>query len=152
MWTRRLAGYGPASAGTFTSGATEATLTALLPARAAWQPDAWSADVRGPLPVIVHGEHTHYAVSRAVGVLGLGTATCVSVSARNWRLDPLALAATLEGLYREGRPVIAVVATAGHTATGSFDDLESIAAVCDRFDAWLHVDGAHGAWRGTRTR
>ena len=60
-------------------------------------------------------------------------------------MDPAALGATLERLHREGRDVLAVVATAGCTAVGAFDDLEAIADLCDRYGHWLHVDGAHGA-------
>lgn len=144
-WMRTLAGFGDAAGGTFTSGGTEATFTALLAARAVWQPDAWVSGLRGPLPVLVHGEHAHYAVTRAAGALGIGTANCVAVPTRDWRLDPAALASTLERLHAEDRPVLAVVATAGYTATGAFDDLEAVAAVCERFGVWLHVDGAHGA-------
>jgi L-2,4-diaminobutyrate decarboxylase len=40
---------------------------------------------------------------------------------------------------------MAVVATAGTTATGSFDDLETIGSLCTEQGIWLHVDGAHGA-------
>ena len=40
---------------------------------------------------------------------------------------------------------MAVVATAGSTATGSFDDLEAIGRACEERGLWLHVDGAHGA-------
>jgi L-2,4-diaminobutyrate decarboxylase len=39
---------------------------------------------------------------------------------------------------------MAVIATAGSTATGSFDDLDAIATVCDEHGVWLHVDAAHG--------
>ena len=144
-WMAQLAGFGAAAGGTFTSGGTEASFTALLAARAAWQPDAWASGLRGPLPVLVHGEHAHYAVARAAGELGIGTSNCVAVPARDWRLSPAALAATLERLHAEGRAVLAVVATAGHTATGAFDDLEAVAEVCEKFGVWLHVDGAHGA-------
>jgi L-2,4-diaminobutyrate decarboxylase len=93
----------------------------------------------------VYGEHAHYAVSRAVGELGLGMRSAVAVPSRDWRMDPAALAATLDRLAAEGRRVMAVVATAGSTATGSFDDLETIGSLCEARRLWLHVDGAHGA-------
>jgi L-2,4-diaminobutyrate decarboxylase len=48
-------------------------------------------------------------------------------------------------LDASGRRVMAVVATAGSTATGSFDDLDAVADRCDAGGVWLHVDGAHGA-------
>jgi len=144
-WMCELAGFGEGSAGTITSGGTEATLTALLAARAAWQADAWTTGLREPLPVLVHGEHTHYSASRAAGVLGIGTANCVKVASREHRMDTIALAATLKQLRAEGRPVLAVVATAGCTATGAFDDLHAIADLCDAHGCWLHVDAAHGA-------
>ena len=40
---------------------------------------------------------------------------------------------------------MAVVATAGTTATGSFDDLETVGEMCEAQGIWFHVDGAHGA-------
>jgi L-2,4-diaminobutyrate decarboxylase len=40
---------------------------------------------------------------------------------------------------------MAVVATAGTTATGSFDEIDAVADRCEAHGAWLHVDGAHGA-------
>jgi L-2,4-diaminobutyrate decarboxylase len=114
-WMCDLAGLGPSASGTFTSGGTEATFTALLAARAA-------------------------------GAMGLGTDNCVSVSSTpEFKMDPVALASTLERLHKEGREVLAVVATAGCTAVGAFDDLNAVADLCDRYGHWLHVDGAHGA-------
>ena len=79
-------------------------------------------------PVLLCGEHAHYAVTRAAGELGLGM--------RNVLRDRIArlhdgsgrrCAGALDDLARDGRRVMAVVATAGSTATGSFDDLEAIA-------------------------
>jgi len=69
----------------------------------------------------------------------------IPIRSRNHRMDPDALRLALDALGREGRRVMAVVATAGSTATGSFDDLETIAALCDQHGVWLHIDGAHGA-------
>ena len=146
-WMCDLAGFGPAAGGTLTSGGTEATFAALLAARAALLPDAWERGVAvgDASPVVLCGEHAHYAVARAVGQMGLGTRNLVLVPSRDHHMDPNALARAVDEQRRAGRPVMAIVATAGSTATGAFDDLETIGELCDRHGIWLHVDGAHGA-------
>jgi L-2,4-diaminobutyrate decarboxylase len=144
-WMAELAGYGPDAGGTFTSGGTEATFTALLAARARALPNSWERGVGTTPPAVVYGENAHYAVTRAIGELGLGLGAAVTVPTRNFRMDPEALAATLDRLARENRSVMAVVATAGSTPTGSFDDLERIGVLCEGHGVWLHIDGAHGA-------
>jgi L-2,4-diaminobutyrate decarboxylase len=60
-------------------------------------------------------------------------------------MDVDALERRLDDLARHGTRVMAVVATTGTTATGTFDDLEAIGRICEQRDLWLHVDGAHGA-------
>jgi L-2,4-diaminobutyrate decarboxylase len=144
-WLCGLAGFSSESGGTLTSGGTEATFTGLLAARAVALPDAWTNGVGANPPVLLCGEHAHYAVTRAGAQLGIGMRNVLSVASRDYRLDPDALAARIAELARDKRPVMAVVATAGSTATGSFDDLQAIASICDEHDIWLHVDGAHGA-------
>ena len=144
-WMCDLVGYGPGSGGTLTSGGTEATLTGLLAARSSVLPDAWADGVGAEPPVVVCGEHAHYAVARAVGEMGIGMRNVVTIPSRDWRMDTDALHAALMRLRAEGRTVMAVVATAGSTATGSFDELETIGAMCEERGIWLHVDGAHGA-------
>jgi len=144
-WMCELVGYDERAGGTLTSGGTEATFTALLAARSAVMPDVWTEGVGANPPVVVCGEHAHYAVSRAVGELGLGMRNAVAVPSREWRMHVDALRTTLDSLRDAGRQVMAVVATAGSTATGSFDDLEAIGALCEERGLWLHVDGAHGA-------
>ncbi len=144
-WMCGLAGYGEGAGGTMTTGGTEATFTALLAARNAALPDAWTTGVGGDPPVLLCGEHAHYAVTRAAGEMGIGTQNAVPIRSRDHKMDPDALRLALDALGREGRRIIAVVATAGSTATGSFDDLETIGALCDEHGVWLHVDGAHGA-------
>ena len=144
-WFAQLVGWGTEAGGTLTSGGTEATFTALLAARAHALPDAWEAGVGANPPVVVYGEQAHYAVTRAVAQLGLGLRNAVQVPLREHRMDVAALTASLDRLAAEGRPVMAVVATAGSTPTGSFDDLEAVGRLCTERGLWLHVDGAHGA-------
>jgi L-2,4-diaminobutyrate decarboxylase len=144
-WMCDLAGLGPQAGGTFTSGGTEATFAGLLAARQVALPDAWRKGVGADPPVVVCGEHAHYGVARAIGELGLGTDQTVVVPSRGFRMDVAALERQLDALRASGRQVMAVVATAGTTATGSFDDLDAIGRLCETRGIWLHVDGAHGA-------
>ena len=144
-WFTQLAGWDERAGGTLTSGGTEATFTALLAARAAALPEAWEHGVGANPPVVVYGEQAHYAITRAIGELGLGLRSGIAVPAREYRMDTGALEETLDRLQREGRPVMAVVATAGSTPVGAFDDLETIGRLCEARGLWLHVDGAHGA-------
>ena len=144
-WLCELAGWGAPAGGTFTSGGTEAIFTALLAARAAAMPDAWENGVGAEPPVVVSGEHAHYAVTRAVAQLGMGVKRAIAVPSCDHRMDVDALVATLQRLAASGTRVMAVVATAGSTATGSFDDIETIGSLCEERGIWFHVDGAHGA-------
>ena len=143
-WMTTLAGFEKSSGGTLTSGGSEATFTALLAARGAVMPDAWKNGVGNDPPVLLCGEHAHYAVTRAAAELGLGMRSVLPIRSRDYRMDTEALRGALGEMARRGRRVMAVVATAGSTATGSFDDLQAIGALCDEHNVWLHVDAAHG--------
>ena len=144
-WLAKLAGYGGGAGGALTSGGTEANFTAMLAARNAAVPTAWEDGLGADPPVVVYGEHAHYAVTRAIGQLGMGRRRGIPIASRDHRIDVDLLIAALDRLREDGKHVMAVVATAGTTATGSFDDLEAVGALCEERGIWLHVDAAHGA-------
>jgi L-2,4-diaminobutyrate decarboxylase len=144
-WMAELAGFGPRAGGHADVGRHGGHVRALLAARSRAIPNVWTAGVGAEPPVIVCGEHAHYAVSRAAGEMGIGLRHVVAVPSRDYRMDAEALERTLADLEASGRAVLAVVATAGSTATGAFDDLAAAADACERRGHWLHVDGAHGA-------
>lgn len=138
--------WGPGATGaggTFTSGGTEAIFTSLLAARNAALPEVARHGLRGPAAVVC-GEHAHYAVRRAAVQLGLGSNGAVAVRGTLGQMDPNDLERALDRLASACTPVIAVVATAGTTATGAFDDLAHIGSLCRARSLWLHVDAAHG--------
>jgi L-2,4-diaminobutyrate decarboxylase len=144
-WMCDAVGFPEGSGGTLTSGGTEATFTALLAARAAALPDAWMNGITEPKPVVLCGEHTHYAVTRAVAELGLGMRSAIVIASSSYHMDVVALERELRRLREREIPVMAVVATAGQTATGAFDDIDTIGRLCEDFGIWMHIDGAHGA-------
>jgi len=148
-WMTDLVGWDDHAGGMMTSGGTEATLTALLAARSRVIPNVWTHGIPAHCPVMICGEHTHYAVTRAAGVMGLGLQRVITIPSHDHRMDVTALRDKLRQLHSAHIGVMAVVATAGCTATGSFDDLNAIADLCAEFkdthgDLWLHVDAAHG--------
>jgi L-2,4-diaminobutyrate decarboxylase len=134
--------------GVLTSGGAQANLTALLAARqvkAGW--NAWQQGVGAGQPLrVLTSEHAHYSVSRAAGIMGLGTDAVIKVAAdEQGRMDMIALQLAWQRCLDEGSKPFAVVATAGCTPTGSIDPLPEIANFCSAHDLWMHVDGAHGA-------
>ncbi len=141
-----ILGYPEDADGILTHGGSVGNLTALLAARQAKAGhDVWTDGQREPFAVLV-SEQAHYCISRAVQIMGWGTAGAIAVATDDeFRMTHEALRAGYELAEQQGRRVLAVVASSCTTATGSFDPLEEVAAFCQANDLWFHVDGAHGA-------
>ncbi|MDQ0984634.1 aspartate aminotransferase family protein [Streptomyces sp. V2I9] len=140
-WTTERIGLGPAADGIFTSGGTQSNLQALLLARE-------EAKVRPEHLTrlrIFASECSHFSVQKSAKLLGLGPDAVVSVPVdRDKRMRAVGLARALESCVAEGAVPMAVVATAGTTDFGSIDPLPEIAALCERYAVWMHVDAAYG--------
>ena len=133
--------------GLITSGGSLANLTALLTARNVALGDSWTNGLadRSPAPVLVTHAEAHYCVTRAAGILGIGTEQVVRVPIDSQRrMDVNQLDEILSDLRTKNVPIVAVSAAACATPVGAFDPLPEIAEVCQRHDVWLHVDAAHG--------
>ncbi|QMU78740.1 aspartate aminotransferase family protein [Streptacidiphilus sp. PB12-B1b] len=137
-----LVGFPASGTGVFTTGGSESNLTALLLAR-----DAVSREQQRGGRFSVHcSADAHFSVGRAAAVLGLGPDAVVPVdTAPDGRMDPRVLDWGLADARAEGRPPLAVVATAGTTDRGAVDPLRAVAAVARRHGTRLHVDAAYGA-------
>src|SRR5205823_2355504 len=68
------------------------------------------------------------------------------------RLRADALAAAIDADARAGREPLLVAVAAGSTNTGAVDPLPEIAVICRERGAWLHVDGAYGAFAALTER
>ncbi|MCC6996881.1 MAG: aminotransferase class I/II-fold pyridoxal phosphate-dependent enzyme [Deltaproteobacteria bacterium] len=139
---------GPGGAGgVLTSGGSAGNLTALLAARQAGAGfDVWQRGLTTGQPLaVLAAETTHYSVARAAEIMGLGAEGVFPVPVdAAFQLRAEALPAALATAERAGRRVIAVVASAGSTATGAIDPLPAIADFAEAHRLWLHVDAAHG--------
>jgi glutamate/tyrosine decarboxylase-like PLP-dependent enzyme len=148
-WLLELFGLPDQCSVGFVTGATMATFTALAAARhRVLQRAGWNIEEDGyvgaPAIEVVLGDEAHVTVFVSLQMLGLGRARVHRVPAdEQGRMRPEALRDTLAGL--DG-PII-VSAQSGNVNTGAFDPLpEIVAAVREKDNAWLHVDGAFGLW------
>lgn len=153
-WLKELFYLPPDWQGMITSGATMSNLVGLAAAR------QWASELLGfnaaedglggqpPIPV-VSSTAIHASARKALGNLGLGRRSVLTVPAHGGRVDIDALAKALKNLKG---PVI-VIGNAGEVNTGQFDDLHAMAEICRSHvgGAWLHVDGAFGLFAAAST-
>ena len=144
-WLVELFGLPPETAGTFVTGATLASFSALAAARhellrrAGWDVEADGLFGAPPLTVVV-GEEAHASIGRALSLLGLGRERVLRVATDGhgrMRADALPQLGT-------GPTLVCV--QAGNVNTGAFDPIDAICDWAGRHDAWVHVDGAFGLW------
>lgn len=133
--------------GIFTSGGSEANLSAVLLALT----DRYPAYRDGGLvamaqrPIVYVSSEAHPSVLRGVRLSGLGAESIRIVRTdRALRMDAAALEELIVAEKRAGFAPLAVVLTAGTTGAGIIDPLERTADIAARHQLWLHVDAAWG--------
>jgi L-2,4-diaminobutyrate decarboxylase len=142
-----LIGYPSGSDGIFTHGGTAGNLTAMLAARQVKTDyNIWEDGVKEiNRPGYLISEQAHYSVGRNVKIMGLGDESIVKVPVdRYFRIRTDLLEEIKTAVEKKGIHIISVVASSCSTATGSYDDLEAVADFCEKYNLWMHVDGAHG--------
>lgn len=133
-----------------TSGGSLANLTALLAARNNEWPDGWKKGMKAchekGMPAIAVSEDTHYSITRAAGILGIGENQLVRLPVDASRKICIGkVQPVLDEAKRNGLHVFCLVASAGTTSVGAIDPLDELAGIARRNRLWMHVDGAHGA-------
>lgn len=92
----------------------------------------------------------HSSLYKAASVVGLGRASVKDIpvsSQEPWKID---ISKLENELKRSAEGIVSIIAlSAGEVNTGRFSTdgasvMKEIRALCDRYGAWLHVDGAFG--------
>lgn len=96
-----------------------------------------------PDAVEIFSASPHVTMVKALGVLGFGRKGFTDIAKMDGR-EAMDVAALDKALTKSPARAKVVIASAGIVSTGDFEDLEAIADLCDRHEAWLHVDGAFG--------
>ncbi|MGP4099004.1 pyridoxal phosphate-dependent decarboxylase family protein [Nonomuraea sp. KM90] len=138
-WLATRFGLPPGAGGVVTTGASVATLSAVVAARH----DRLGAEFGDG--TLYATEHTHYSLAKAAHLAGL-PAGCVRVvpTTADLRMDPAAAAAMIEADRAAGLRPFLLAGTAGSTSTGTIDPLAGLAALAREQGLWFHVDAAYG--------
>lgn len=138
-----LIGYGSQSNGTFPTGGSMSNYMALVMARDAKDPSCRLEGVRKPL-VVYTSKESHYSNAKNVSFAGIGRNNIRYIEAdATGRMIPEKLEEQIQKDLAEGFIPTYVNATAGTTVLGAFDPIDKIADVTEKYDIWLHVDGAY---------
>jgi L-2,4-diaminobutyrate decarboxylase len=143
----RLIGYPATCDGIFTHGGSAGNLTAMLAIRQNMTDyNIWEEGVREEnKPGFMVSEQSHYSIGRNAKIMGLGDESLIRIPYdKNYRMRTSLLEDYKLRAEDKGIKIVSVVANSCSTATGSYDDLESIADFCEKHGLWMHVDGAHG--------
>ncbi|WP_298425193.1 pyridoxal-dependent decarboxylase [uncultured Kordia sp.] len=138
-----LIGYGPQSNGTFPTGGSMSNYMALVMARDAKDPACRSKGMTKPM-VIYTSKESHYSNAKNTSFTGIGKDNIRYIEAdETGRMIPEKLEATVIEDIKNGFVPTYVNATAGTTVLGAFDPIDKLADITEKYDMWLHVDGAY---------
>ncbi len=130
--------------GSLAGGGSSANFMGLAMAREAKAP----ANDDGAQPVVIYASsEVHMSIPKAAALLGLGyhSIRYIGVDDR-FRMKGDELKSAIREDRAAGKKAIAIVGSAGTTATGSLDPLDELATIAGENDLWFHVDGAYGAF------
>jgi len=95
--------------------------------------------------VILVSKMGHYSLRKAGGILGIGNDNVIRIPINEqFQMDIHALEKQIQDLNKQNAAIIAVIAIAGTTETGTIDPIHDIADICDKYGIHFHVDAAWG--------
>ena len=144
-WLCDLYAMPAGASGTFTSGGTEANLSALACARHRADPSIRDRGTAGSRLVGYVSTEGHFSLDRSFDLLGLGRDNLRAVpSDDGCRIRIGELRAAIERDRDAGHRPFVVIGVLGTTSTGAVDPLPELAAVAREEGLWFHVDAAYG--------
>lgn len=146
-WLTKKFGLPADTSAIFTSGGTEANLSAIVVALTRAFPEYGQYGLRrlSATPTIYLTQEAHNGYNKIAHMTGLGReALRIVRTGPDLKLDINDLKRCVSEDRRNGFAPFMVIGTAGTTAAGVIDPLEEIARFCQEEDLWFHCDAAWG--------
>ncbi len=138
-----LAGYPTTADGTIAPGGSMSNLMAMLMARDYGRFHITQTGVESGLCMYTSAD-SHYSIPKNASFIGIGLKNVRKIETNaKGEMIPEALEEAITQDLAEGLTPVMVNATAGTTVLGAFDPIDRIADITEKFEIWLHVDGAY---------
>ena len=139
----KIIDYPTTADGTIASGGSMSNLIAMLMARDKKDPQARFKGSRRPL-VAYTSAASHYSIAKNAAFLGIGRDHVRNIPTNSkGRMNPEALTEQIQADLAAGLEPFFINATAGTTVLGVFDPIDPLADLSEKYNLWLHVDGAY---------
>ena len=105
-----------------------------------WQP--------GDNAIAFTSAQSHYAVNRGAMMCGMGMNQMrkVPCDRLTGQMDPKALEEMVIAEIEKGNKPFYLNSVAGSTVMGSFDDLNALADICEKYGMWFNIDACWGGF------
>jgi len=146
-WLTKKFGLPAESMATFTSGGSEANLSAVIVALTRAFPEYGEDGLRhlNVVPTIYLTEEAHHGYNKIAHMTGIGRRALRTVATdRDLKMDLKDLKRLVAEDRKNGFAPFMVIGTAGTTAAGVIDPLAEIGRYCQESDLWFHADAAWG--------
>jgi glutamate/tyrosine decarboxylase-like PLP-dependent enzyme len=145
-WLAAKFGFSANCAATFTSGGSEANLSAVMAALSHAFPEYTEHGLRSvAAPTIYLTAEAHHGYNKIAQITGMGRGSLRIVATDvHLRMNLDDLAKQMAQDRKDGFVPLMAIGTAGTTAAGVIDPLPDLARFCRSEGLWLHVDAAWG--------
>jgi len=133
--------------GYYVSGGMMGNMAALLVSRNKKYPEAQMQGIGDVSDkIIVPSFSSHYSNWNVAGWLGFGENNVIHAPSSNFTYDIIELKRIVDNIYDQGKEVLMITVSLGDPYTMSIEsNLCEIRRLCDKYNIWMHGDGANGA-------
>ncbi len=138
-----MIGWDKTSNGTIAPGGSMTNFMALLMARDAYDTTTPHDGVTKKMTVYTSKE-SHYSIAKNAAFSGIGRNQVRYIDTDDHGIMSIShLTKAVEDDVKQGYHPVMVNCTAGTTVMGAFDPITAVREICDKYNMWLHVDGAY---------